>query len=143
MALDRTRRRQADRALSWYAAGRRARDVGTAITAYATAIESLLPDPQGSVCRHCGQQTFKISSRFKQFLDDSADPEMREAFRNAIYRIRSRLSHGESLYEVDDTGRSEASDDHLKVWGTTRAALLNWLLAQEPEDREPGVGARA
>jgi len=126
-------RRQADRALTWFSAALRAPGPGAAIVFCATAIEALLPKEKSSVCGACGQPSWKISKRVSAFLDTHASNEMRKQFRDAVYHVRSGLTHGERLYEVDEQlfGLNERSYlDVLTARATTRAALLNWLLAQ-------------
>lgn len=124
-------RRRADVALTWFAAAQRAEDVATAITSYVTAIEALLPKPEAASCKECGLPSLKISKRFEGFLDSFAGEAMRKEFRNEIYSVRSKLSHGAGLHVVDEHPfdvQQSGDLDHLKASATVRAALLNWLL---------------
>ncbi len=101
------------------------------------AIESLL-GRTNEVCEKCGQLRHRITKRFQQFLE-SFVPEIKQSnAREALYKIRSGLSHGEFLFDndrfqffgmIEPKGARELSLG-WQMGQVARIALINWLLAQ-------------
>ncbi len=84
-------RRRANRALAWMAEGTRIGE-GTLggspsikIACYVAAIEAILPDQVPVKCETCGQETYQITSRVNEFLDEFADSSMRQEYRKQVY----------------------------------------------------------
>jgi hypothetical protein len=131
--------RRADRSATWYRGAQETPMLGAAIGCYATAIEALLPTQTSEKCECCGQPQYQISKHFSDFLTAHADKAVSKQFRDTIYDLRSVLTHGVELYEVDYPQFGIGARtllDRLTVQSTVRAALLNWL-HDPPANRGP------
>lgn len=105
------------------------------------AVETLTEVPRNQPrCGECGrEQGAGPTALFAQFLDTYAPPlSDREPARSLLYGIRSSLSHGNSLFHMDQAyvfnrHTPKPSYEHLVISqarGICRRAIVNWLLAQ-------------
>ncbi len=102
------------------------------------AIESLL-DRAGEVGKECGQPRERITKRFQQFLETFVPGIKQSGAKEAFYRIRSGLTHGEFLFDNDrfpflgmiEPKRAGELSLGWQMAQVARAALINWLLKQQ------------
>ena len=102
-----------------------------------SAIEALLPPHPAAVpCPSCGKDTNpSLTRRFRDFLDNIVPSLATIAphARNELYRVRSKLSHGETLLRMDEVigvfnPRSVEEDKLVRqAHSIVRTAALNWL----------------
>ena len=88
-------------------------------------------------CSVCGLPRHRATSHFKSFLVDFCSGQPKK-FANALYKIRSKLSHGGLLRDdLHDTGFYAGDEDEQQAFRreslvVIRIAILNWLLRPKP-----------
>jgi hypothetical protein len=112
-------------------------------TALIQAIETLLPAPR--VDGHCTTCNRRIgpgpTNQFIEFVEEHA-PGLPQTYREHLYRVRSKLIHGNQLLNYDeyrDFGGSFTPlsvgqrNDVDQVHVVARAVLIKWLANQHPD----------
>ena len=94
------------------------------------------------MCEACGQQKFRVTNKFINFLDTYVDgkrnnPKNKKIF-NDIYRYRSKIAHTGALLLGDAHQNWEAKETrekqfrlHLMTMQFARLSLVNWLLTRK------------
>jgi hypothetical protein len=118
------------------------------------AIEALLPEESPQNCKECGQPSYRIIRRFRDFLTIHAPGREQESERKALqdrfYELRSGLTHGSNVLQSDlepwnfyDRKGHVEDDLHRKLHRVVRSAILNWLWSQKPCTSGCGADAGA
>jgi hypothetical protein len=108
----------------------------SAFIALVSAIECLVPKGQ-EICSFCGQPKYRVTKRFKDFLEKHV-PFLATEFheeKKFIYQVRSDLSHGLDLLIQDMkpwtfmlNPRAQKQDIlQRNLYFITRVAIYNWL----------------
>ena len=104
-----------------------------AYIALINAIETLLPDSSSDTCKVCNKPTKSISANFREFLDNYVPNELENNYKNELYDLRSKLTHGKALLILDQQiGGMGVRDKYERyqyrdVEKIVRIALRNWL----------------
>ena len=114
--------------------------VSVSFVALVSAIESLTErgDRHSFNCPTCGNlaehEVPGTTQRFKDFFDTYAPGAGLVKRRNDMYELRSDISHGGELMQLDqdlDFGWEPPSQNeselHRELWSLTQIALRNWL----------------
>ena len=124
------------RALHWLSFAVMSRSTTLQVIACASAIEALLPKTEVMKCETCKQDIYKISARFRDFVKTYATTPHSTEFLDIIYSARSKLLHGDLLYEADEPLFSFASRSFVQSHAAhqvARMAILNWLWEWVPK----------
>jgi Apea-like HEPN len=84
------------------------------------------------------------TENFRAFFEQYApDPGLRKR-RNKMYAIRSKISHGSELLQIDlnrafgwDPPGWNERELHLELWSLLRAAARNWLMKNSTDEIQP------
>jgi hypothetical protein len=137
-SLEETKKKKFLRALFWFYQSDKkiASSESIAYIALINAIETLLPDEPVEKCPECQRPLNSISTSFLKFLKEYApvESQFEDGRRSLLYNMRSRLTHGQSLFS-SDLGVSllwnPADVANWKSFETastlTRLALIEWL----------------
>ncbi len=142
MRLSVGNRKKFDRATFWMGMASRQWDTSVSVSfaALVSAIESLTERGARHPfnCPTCGERAEhevpSVTRRFKDFLDTYAPGAGLAKRRDDMYKLRSDISHGSELMQLDqdiDFGREPPSlneiELHWELWSLTQIALRNWL----------------
>jgi hypothetical protein len=126
------------RASYWFSAGVRARserNLAVAIVAFSTAIECLLPKPEISRCRCCGEKRGPGPTKlFKEHLNKFAKaPDSLKSLQAGLYAARSALVHGSYAPDIDTYSfhKSLSDPSHFALEWWARKSLINWVRASD------------
>lgn len=132
----------------WYHRSHLADTFTESFLALCFMIEAFL-DQKSEKCDTCGQKTYSVSKKFKEFLTQYAGPRDTEAvkefvaFAARVYDRRSRIAHGGRILAAEHLGFSMWGvpvDEHDKSLRRSlrevgAAALVGWALNQARKGR--------
>ncbi len=127
-------RRQYLRAATWIQIASRTWNVGASswFTAHVSAIETFVEPDYDDKCAKCGS-VLGVTRAFKGLVERYS-PDSTKKMRDAIYDLRSDLSHGEALLQLDEspwsfgsTFREQEYDASQWLVRVTRDVMVNWL----------------
>lgn len=106
-----------------------------AFTALVSAIEALLDEPSSEKCPSCRSTIGGGSTaQFREFLRQHLPGDgATDAARNELYRLRSKIAHGDRLFYSDRFGfgfHPERNSEDAKLRNLTQSArvvVYNWL----------------
>jgi hypothetical protein len=147
-SLPNDNRHRLDRALYWLVTSSRQWGISTSasFTCLVTALESLIS--RGTkhrafcdTCRaECTHESPGAMERFRTFLEKYAPGASETRRRNEMYNLRSDISHGSGLMNVDlgltfgwDPPWWNERELHEELWSITRLAMRNWLTAHSAQ----------
>ena len=147
LQLSQTNRAKFDRATFWMgmASSQWNISVSASFAALVSAIESLTTrgETHQFQCPVCGKDGHHevpgATQRFKDFFDTYASGAPLRKRRDAMYSLRSGISHGSKLMRLDedlafgwDPPWWNERELHDELWGLTRVAVRNWLRKPSP-----------
>ncbi len=115
--------------------------------ALVAAIESLLPAvPASEKCPTCGLDRGPgPTQQFQDFVEAHTKSETASS-RKPLYALRSKLSHGRSLLQLDErpwtfsfnTSALEEREKWTELYNVVREVLINWLLRDGQQEIDTG-----
>lgn len=139
--LSAAERRVFRRASHWFQRAISSESRSGALTDLVIALETLQPDGSKERCATC-DSVLSVTRRFKDFLDDYAPQQgAPHSARVDLYKVRSRLSHGEILLRSDEESRwarmhpdlNRETSQRIVAQDIARIAFVNRLhRSQEP-----------
>jgi hypothetical protein len=145
-SADPTKRAQFRRAAYWFDRARAASEISTSLSfiSLINAIEVLSPNQATDLCELCGKNRAPgPTALFRETVEQYAGkiPD-----RDALYRVRSSLVHGDKLLLADEaSGLAFTPEPAHQRWRydqafrVSRAVIVNWLLRA---DATQGVGSQ-
>lgn len=132
--MDFETREKLARSLHWFTEAVSSDSYTLQVVTFASAIECLLTKTDPETCSSCGQEVFGVHKNFKSFIDKFASTKESEEYLSLVYSARSKLVHGENVYEVDEPVFSimnRSGRDAIVTMSVTRRAVINWLLSDK------------
>jgi hypothetical protein len=146
LSLGEPERDRLDRGLFWLDMAHRqfGQSISASFASLVTSIEAFLDRGQRHVveCKDCGGRkvehyTPSIGESFKAFLARFAPGTALQASRSKMYKVRSKILHGDNLMLLDQ-GRAHGWDPpwwgelqlHRELSSLTRVAFRNWLASR-------------